>query len=331
MASPRGTAVVTGGSAGIGRAISRALADQGYDVAVLARGEERLRQTEEDLRERGVSALGIACDVSDAEAVDAAADRAEAELGPITVWVNNAMTTLVGRFTRMEVKDIERVIAVDLMGYVHGMKAALRLMEPRGDGVLINVGSGLALRAIPLQSAYCAAKAGVRSLTESVRAELIHDGSGVHLGLVHPPAVNTPQFEWAKTERDAHPQPLPPVYQPEVVAEAVLEAIDGRKREVLVGGAVAQLALGEAVAPGALDHILAEKGFSDQAADKPKTEDNEKGNLYAPSDLDYAARGTFSDGARDEALTVENGLARAGVLLLGAAALIGLGAVLGRR
>ena len=328
--SSLGTAVVTGGSAGIGRATARAFAERGYDVCVLARQSRRLTETETELRGYGVNDIGVACDVADAGQVEEAAKRAETELGPISVWVNNAMTTVIAPFWEMEAKDIKRITDVNYMGYVHGMQSALRRMRARDRGAIVNIGSGLSYRGIPLQSAYCATKAAIQNLTEAVRSELIHDGSNVHLGSVMPPAVNTPQFEWAKTTMPKHPQPVPPIYQPENIAEAVLKCVDDQCREVFVGKSVVQLVTGEVLAPDAMDYVLSDQAWDGQQADKPKTPHNAQGNLYEPVDLDAAARGSFDAKAKENALIVDSDNTRGAMMATGIVGLVGLGALIGR-
>ena len=330
MATTKGTAVVTGGSAGIGRATARALAEEGYDVCILARESERLRDTQAELEAMGVRALGVPCDVAEAGEVEEGAKRAETELGPISVWVNNAMTTVIAPFWEMDAKDIKRITEVNYLGYVHGMQSALRRMRARDAGTIVNIGSGLSYRGIPLQSAYCATKAAIQNLTEAVRAELIHEKSNVHMGMVHPPAVNTPQFEWAKTTMPQHPQPVPPIYQPENVAEAVIKLIEDQSREVLVGKSVVQILTGEVLAPDAMDYVLSKQGWDGQQAEKPKTAENERGNLYHSSAIDAAAHGTFDDKAKENALILDADNTRAGMMIAGIGALVGLGALLGR-
>ncbi len=229
-------AVVTGGSAGVGRAAARAFADRGYDVAVLARGEERLEATRRELESRGVRALALPADVADPEAVERAAARTEAELGPIDVWVNNAMATVYAFAWQVDAHEYARATSVTYLGAVHGTLAALRRMRPRDRGTIVQVGSALAYRGIPLQAPYCAAKHALKGFTESLRTELLHERSSVHVTMVHLPALNTPQFEWGRTKLPRHPQPVPPIYQPEVAAAAIVYAAEHRRRELLVGG-----------------------------------------------------------------------------------------------
>ena len=329
MASTLGTAVITGGSAGIGRATARAFAERGYDVCVLARQSKRLTETETELRGYGVNAIAMPCDVANAGEVEEGAKRAETELGPINVWVNNAMTTVIAPFWEMEAKDIQRVSDVNYMGYVHGMQSALRRMRCRDRGTIVNIGSGLSYRGIPLQSAYCATKAAIQNLTESVRSELIHDGSNVHLGSVMPPAVNTPQFEWAKTTMPKHPQPVPPIYQPETAAAGVMKAIDTNAREILVGRAVVGLLFGDMLLPDALDRQLATQAYDGQQSDQKDWGRDD--NLDGPvAGIPATAHGSFDHKAEEGGMVVDADRTRKAVAIGGAALLVGLGAMLGR-
>ncbi len=291
-------AVVTGGSAGVGRAAARAFADRGYDVAVLARGEERLEAARLDLEARGVRALALAADVADPDAVERAAARAEEELGPIAVWVNNAMATVYARTWDVDPHEYARTTAVTYLGAVHGTLAALRRMRPREHGTIVQVGSALAYRGIPLQAPYCAAKHALKGFTESLRTELLHDRSRVHVTMVHLPALNTPQFEWGRTKLPRHPQPVPPIYEPEVAAAAIVYAAEHRRRELLVAGPTVQTVWGERLAPGILDHYLARTGVDAQQTEEPVAPDRPD-NLDAPVPGDWAARGTFGDRASD--------------------------------
>ena len=217
-------AVVTGASAGIGRATAREFAARGCDVAILARNTARLEAAADELREEGVRALPITADVADAEAMEAAAELVETELGPIDIWVNNAMATIFAPFERITATEFRRGTEVTYLGQVHGTMAALPRMRERNRGTIVNIGSALAYRAIPLQSVYCGAKYAVRGFTDSLRTELLHDGSAVRLVMVHLPAVNTPQFDWALNKTGKRPQPVPPIFQPEVAARAIVDA-----------------------------------------------------------------------------------------------------------
>lgn len=302
-------AVVTGGSAGVGRAAARAFADRGYDVAVLARGEERLEATRQDLEARGVRALALTADVADADAVERAAARTETELGPVDVWVNNAMATVYAFAWQVDPGEYARATAVTYLGTVHGTLAALRRMRPRDHGTIVQVGSALAYRGIPLQAPYCAAKHALKGFTESLRTELLHERSRVHVTMVHLPALNTPQFEWGRTKMPRHPQPVPPIYEPEVAAEAIVYAAEHRRRELLVGGPTVQTVWGERLAPGLLDHYLARNGVDAQQTDEPVAPDRPD-NLDAPAHGEWAAHGRFGDQASDRSLALRASLGR---------------------
>ncbi|HET6626292.1 MAG TPA: SDR family oxidoreductase [Nocardioidaceae bacterium] len=289
-----GVVVVTGGSSGVGRATARAFADQGRPVAVLARGQDSLAATETELRARGVKALGISVDVTDRAGVDAAADRVEQELGPIEVWVNSAMVTVMGEFRNIEPDDFDRVHDVVFRGTANGTRTALRCMSPRNSGRIIQVGSALAYRGIPLQSAYCSAKHAVQGLTDSVRSELMHNSSEITLSEVNLPAVNTPQFDMCKNLLDGAPQPVPPIYQPEIPAAAIVEAARTGERAINVTFTTTRTIFGNKVAPGALDQVLAGTGYSGQMSDRQRGEGN---NLYEPLPGDHGCHGSFDDRA----------------------------------
>lgn len=290
--------VITGGTAGVGRATARRFADEGYDVAVLARGEERLEDTVVDLEERGACALGIPVDVADAQEVENAAGQVERELGPIAVWVNCAMTSVFSPFHKMTAEEFQRVMQVTFMGYVHGTMSALRRMRPRNRGTIVQVGSALAYRGIPLQSAYCAAKHAVQGMQDSLRAELLHDGSNVHTTMVQLPALNTPQFGWARSRLPNKAQPVPPIYQPEVAADAIWYAAHARRREVWVGKSTAISILGNKLFPSLGDRYLARTGYAAQQLDEP--EDSARpDNLWEPVPGNQAAHGDFDERAAD--------------------------------
>ncbi|MEU5260259.1 SDR family oxidoreductase [Amycolatopsis sp. NPDC021455] len=287
--------VVTGASGGIGRAVARAFGARQARVALLARGEKGLEAAAGDITREGGTALAIPTDVADFAQVDAAADRAEKELGPIDVWVNVAFTSVFAPFSEIEPDEFRRVTEVSYLGYVHGTMAALRRMKPRDRGTVVQVGSALAYRGIPLQSAYCGAKHAIQGFNESLRCELLHEGSHVRTTMVQMPAVNTPQFSWVRSKLPHQAQPVPPIYQPEVAARAVLHAADHpRRREYWVGGSTAGTLLANAVAPGILDRYLAKTGYKSQqtGADKPA---HQPENLWAPADRarDYGAHGEF--------------------------------------
>jgi NAD(P)-dependent dehydrogenase (short-subunit alcohol dehydrogenase family) len=289
--------VITGASAGVGRATAHAYAARGDSVALLARSEESLAAAAREVRERGGRPLEIPCDVSDAAAVEGAAARAEAELGPIDVWVNNAMVTSLSRFEDMDPEEFRRVTDVTYHGVVHGTLTALRRMRPRDRGVVVQIGSSLAYRGIPLQSAYCGAKHAIQGFTESVRCELLHDGSKIHLTMVQLPALNTPQFTMARNRLPRHPMPVPPIYQPEVAADAIVWASEHRRREVWVGASTPPVIIGNALVPTAADHFLARTGFDSQQSEMPPAEGPDY--LFAPRPGDHGTHGRFGDLAKD--------------------------------
>jgi NAD(P)-dependent dehydrogenase (short-subunit alcohol dehydrogenase family) len=289
--------VVTGASAGVGRAIAHAFASRGARVGLLARGEEGLDAARREVESLGGSAVAIPTDVASFEQVDAAAERVEAELGPIDVWVNDAMATVFARFVEIEPEEFKRATEVTYLGAVHGTRAALQRMMPRDRGTVVQVGSALSYRAIPLQSAYCGAKFAMRGFTDSVRTELLHDGSKVWITMVQLPAVNTPQFSWCRTRVRNHPQPVPPIYQPEVPAEAVYWAAHHRRRELDVGFSSVKAIVGNKVAPRFADWYLARTGFrSQQIAGSPIPP--RAGNLFDAVPREAATHGIFDARAR---------------------------------
>jgi len=306
MASPNGkrqseVVVVTGASAGVGRAIVREFAARRASLALVARSRDGLEGAKRDVERLGGKALAVPTDVSDDRQVEAAADQAERELGPIDVWVNNAMVSVLSPALEMEAEEYRRVTDVTYLGYVYGTLAALRRMVPRDHGCVVQIGSALAYRAIPLQSAYCGAKHAIQGFTEAVRCELLHEGSGVRLTTVQLPAVNTPQFSWIKTRMPRQPQPVPPMYQPEVIARAVYWAAHHSRREFTVGASAVQAIVGDKFIPGLLDHYLGRTAYEAQQTDQPIDRDRPN-NLYGPLPGDYGARGPFSDRAYDWSL-----------------------------
>jgi NAD(P)-dependent dehydrogenase (short-subunit alcohol dehydrogenase family) len=319
--------VVTGASAGVGRAIARAFAKRGSSVALLARGKDGLEGARSDVESLGGRALVCICDVADEKQVEEAADRVEAELGPIDVWVNNAMVSVLSPADRMTPEEFRRVTDVTYLGYVWGTLAALRKMKPRDRGVIVQVGSALAHRSIPLQSAYCAAKHAVKGFTESVRTELLHDKSGVKITLVELPAVNTPQFDWTRSRMPRRAQPVPPIFQPEVPAEAIVDASLHPRREVLVGWPTQKAVLAEKIAPGVADWYLGRTGYDSQQTDET-ARIGRKDNLFAPLPGDRGAHGRFDDRAMSSSLSLwmslNSGLVALGLLALGSAA-VGVG------
>lgn len=291
----RPVVVVTGGSAGIGRASVRAFAEAGFDVAVLARGQAGLDGAVADVEELGGAALGIAVDVSDGDAVEAATDRIEDELGEIDVWVNNAFVGSLAYFWDTTPEEYRRMTDVTYYGQVNGTRAALRVMRARDRGAIVNVSSSLAHRAIPLQSAYCGAKHAVKGFTESVRVELKATGSAVTIGLVTLPGVNTTQFNWNLNRMPAHPQPVAPILEPEVVAASIVSAAQHPRRNAWVGVATAYTVLGNRVAPAFMDWYLARTGVDGQQADQDAPRWGSNVDEPQDADVDRGARGPFSD------------------------------------
>jgi short-subunit dehydrogenase len=288
--------VVTGASAGVGRAAARTFARRGFDVALLARGTDGLKAARSEIEDFGRRAVDVSADVSDPERVDAAASLIEDELGPIDVWVNNAMVSVFSPVKEMTPGEYRRITEVTYLGYVHGTLTALRLMLPRDRGCIVQVGSTLAYRAIPLQSAYCAAKHAIKGFTESLRTELLHDHSRVHLTMVNLPALNTPQFHWVRTRLPRHPQPVPPIYQPEVAAEAIVWASEHDRREVNVGVPTTVTRIANKFVPGLLDRYLAKTGYDSQQTQQQGERDRPD-NLFDPSPGHFDARGEFGERA----------------------------------
>ncbi|HTL70152.1 MAG TPA: SDR family oxidoreductase [Candidatus Eisenbacteria bacterium] len=288
--------VITGGSAGVGRAAALAFARQGARVALLARGKIGLEAAREELSLRGTRAIAIEVDVADEAVVELAAERIEEELGPIDVWVNNAMAAVFAPFLEIDPTEFRRVTEVCYLGTVHGTLAALKRMKPRGRGVIVQVGSALAYRSIPLQSAYCGAKHAVRGFTDSLRSELLREGSGVKLTMVQLPAINTPQFDWGANRTDRRPRPVPPIFQPEVAARAILWAARHPRRELIVGGSSLLAITAQKFLPGVLDVYLARRGYDAQLTDEP--EGPRASNLFRPVEGDRGSHGRFDRQAR---------------------------------
>jgi short-subunit dehydrogenase len=289
--------VVTGASAGVGRAVAHAFARRGACVGLLARDEPGLQATAREVESLGGSAVVAVADVADFAHVEAAAEQVEAAFGPIDVWVNNAMATVFARFLDVEPDEFRRATEVTYLGTVHGTMAALRRMVPRDRGTVVQVGSALSYRAIPLQSAYCGAKFAVRGFTDSVRTELLHEGSKVWITMVQLPAVNTPQFSWGRTKLPKHPQPVPPIFEPEVAAEAVYWAAHHRRRELDVGFSAVKAIVGNKIAPRFADWYLARNGFeSQQVQDMPVGERPD--NLFQPVPGKASTHGIFDAQAK---------------------------------
>jgi short-subunit dehydrogenase len=291
--------VVTGASSGVGRATARTFGEHGASVGLLARNEDGLEGARKEIEAAGGRALVLPTDVADPEAVEAAARRVEEELGLIDIWVNDAMNTVFSPFKEITAEDYRRATEITYLGYVYGTMSALKRMLPRDRGTVVQVGSALAYRAIPLQSAYCGAKFAIRGFTDSVRTELMHDRSNVHITMVQMPGLNTPQFNQARTTLPNHPQPVPPIYQPEVAADAIYWAAHQRRREVYVGTSSVITILGNKVAPWLADRYLARTGYDSQQTDQP-VDPNRPDYLYEPVPGDHGAHGNFDDQAHEK-------------------------------
>jgi NADP-dependent 3-hydroxy acid dehydrogenase YdfG len=327
--------VITGASAGVGRATARELGRRGDAVALLARNEDGLEAAAREVRDLGGRALAIPTDVADAAQVEAAAERATRELGDIDVWINDAMASILAPTWEIEADEFRRVTEVTYLGQVYGTMAALKRMRPRDAGTIVQVGSALAYRGIPLQSAYCGAKHAIRGFTDSLRTELMHTKSGVQITTVHLPALNTTQFGLVRTRMPRKPRPVAPVFQPEVAARAIVWASEHpQRREHWVAGSTVMTILGSRLAPGFLgDRYLAKSGFDSQQTDEPVDEQRrETDYLFEPVPGDHGAHGPFGDEAKPRSREVwlaEHRGAIAAGLAAGAAAVAG--AALSRR
>ncbi len=295
--------VVTGASAGVGRATARRFAERGACVALLARGRDRLDAAVREIGSAGGRSMAVSVDVADPDAVTAAAREVEARLGPVDTWVNNAMTSVFAPFVEVSAAEFRRVTEVTYLGCVHGTRAALDLMLPRDRGVIVQVGSALAYRGIPLQAAYCGAKHAIQGFTESVRCELLHRHSHVQLGMVQLPALNTPQFGWVLSRLPKFPQPVAPIYQPEVAARAIVHMAEHPRREMWVGGSTVATLLANSVVPGLLDSYLGRTAVKGQQTDDP-VPCVRPANLWEPVGGDPGARGVFDDRARAHSLAL---------------------------
>ncbi|MFL5934885.1 MAG: SDR family oxidoreductase [Gaiellaceae bacterium] len=318
---------ITGGSAGVGRAVARRFARSGARIGLIARGRERLEAAKAEVEDLGGEALVLPLDVADAAAVDEAAATIENRFGPLDGWINNAMATVFAPVREISPEEYRRATEITYLGTVWGTMAALSRMLPRNRGTIVQVGSALAYRSIPLQAPYCAAKHAIRGFTESLRTELLHEGSRVHVTMVQLPAHNTPQFSWGRAKLPRQPQPVPPIFQPEVAAQAIHYAATHRRRELMAGWPTVKAIYGDKVAPGLLDRLLGRDGYDDQQTDEPL--DGERpGNLFDPVRGDFAAHGRFDDRSRSRSLLLDLDLHRrtiavaAGVAALGAAALV---------
>lgn len=302
--SAKEVVVITGASAGIGRALARRFAREGASIALLARGSVGLEATAAEVVQLGGHALTIQIDVADAAAVEAAAEQIEQELGPIDIWINNAAVVVFGTAEQMSAEEIQRVSDVTYHGAVWGTKAALKRMRARNRGTIVQVGSGVSYRALPLMSSYCGAKYALRGFTEALRVELLHAGVDVHVTMVHPSAINTPFYSWTRNLMPRQIRPMPPVYQPEVAAETIYWAAHARRREVLLGWSAVVGSFANKVIPGLLDRLLARIAITGQLADelvKPGAPDN----LFDPVEGDFGAHGVWGTLAQSPALLAQ--------------------------
>lgn len=312
------TAVVTGASAGVGRAVALEFVRRGYRVGLLARGRERLESAARQARDLGGEALPICVDVANFDKVQGAAERIEVELGPVDVWVNSAMVTIFAPVHEISAEEFRRVTEVTYLGQVHGTLAALKGMRERNRGTIVQVGSALSYRAIPLQSAYCGAKFAVRGFTDSLRTELVHQRSRIRLTMVQLPAVNTPQFDWARTKMPRKAQPMPPIVQPEAIASEIVRAAREAPRERWIGRSSLKAIIGNMLIPGIADQILAKQGYKGQLTNEPA--DQNRDNLFEPPPGDPGSRGRFDNKASSEVTGFNPAWLRAGTF----AALAGL-------
>jgi NAD(P)-dependent dehydrogenase (short-subunit alcohol dehydrogenase family) len=319
--------VITGASAGVGRATAHEFAREGARIGLIARGRAGLEAAKQEVEERGGQALVLPTDVADAGAVEAAAVEVEKNFGPIDVWVNNAMTSVFSPIKEMTPEEFKRVTEVTYLGYVYGTLTALKRMLPRDRGVIIQVGSALAYRGIPLQAAYCAAKHAIQGFCDSLRCELIHDQSNVRVTMIQMPALNTPQFEWVKSKLSNKAQPVPPIYQPEVAAEAIVYASHHPRREIYVGMPTVEAIVGNKLAPGLLDRYLARNGFASQQTNQ-KEDGHRANNLWEPVDgsEDHGTHGSFDSRARNWSPQLWTDLHR-GWMAVAAAGVLGAGIV----
>jgi len=303
MTNGKETVLVTGASAGLGRAIACEFAKHGARVGLLARGKAGLEAAAEEVRSVGGTPMILEADVADAAAVENAAAALEDQLGPIDVWVNNAMVSVFSPVREMKAEEYKRVTDVTYLGVVNGSLAAIRRMLPRNKGKIVQVGSALAYRSIPLQSAYCAAKHAIVGFTDSLRCELIHDRSRVTVTVVHMPALNTPQFGWVKSRLPNKPQPVPPIFEPEVGARAVFWAAHHDRGEIYVGGSTVEAIVGNKVVPRLLDHYLGRTGYASQQTSEPE-DPARADNLWKPvdSDCDFGSHGAFDTRANSTSL-----------------------------
>jgi short-subunit dehydrogenase len=314
-------AVVTGASGGVGRATARLLGERRASVVLLARGIEGLEGAKREVESRGGRAIVVQADVSQPDQVEAAADAAEREFGPIDVWINNAMVSMYSPFMAMSPDEFRHIVDVTFLGVVHGTRSALQRMVRRNRGVIIQVGSALAFRSIPLQSAYCASKHAIQGFTESIRSELIHEDSAVRVSVVNLPALNTTQFTWTKNKMPHKARPTGTIFQPEVAAGAILFAVEHNRRELMVGYTTVEATLGEKIAPGLLDRYLATAAWDGSMLPEPADPD-QPDNFWAPVPADLGAHGTFDALARSFSVQLWASEHRAVLAGLAAAALL---------
>ena len=293
--------VVTGASAGLGRAIVCEFARHGARIGLIARDHQRLERTVREVAELGGDAVPLSADVANAEQMREAADETENHFGPIDIWINNAMTTVFAPFLEVTPEEYRRATEVTYLGAVWGTMAALRKMQPRNRGSIVQIGSALAYRSIPLQAPYCGAKHAIMGFTDTLRTELIHDRSEIHITMVHMPALNTPQFEWCRTRMPRRPQPVPPIYNPEVAARAVYWAAHNRRREVYLGVSTVASILGTKLVPALLDRYLGRTGYDSQQTAEP-IDSHRPDNLIEPVPGEFAAHGRFDDRSFDSSL-----------------------------
>lgn len=327
MDTPR-TIIITGASAGVGRATAAAFARRGARIGLIARQPEALKATATEVKRLGGSGLELPLDLADAGAVLAAADRVEAELGPIDLWINAAMLTVFSPIGKLSAEEIRRVTEVTYLGSVHGVLAALKHMRPRNRGTILQVGSALAYRGIPLQAAYCGAKFAIRGFLDSLRSELIYEHSRIRVTMVELPAVNTPQFDWARAHVPGEPRPVAPVFQPETVGEALVTAALERRREYWLGWSSVRAILGAQLMPQFLDRYLAHHVVSGQQGPKPVAPDRID-NLFAPAPASmHHTHGRFDNEARPDAGLFDPATVRRVIIGLGLAAAAGIGGIL---
>ena len=329
MANPQSkAAVVTGASAGVGRAIAIHLARRGWRVGLIARGEDGLKGAKRDVEAEGSDALILQCDVTDPHGISAAADEVARAWGGIDLWINNAMATMFAPFAEITPEEFRRVTEVTYLGQVYGTMAALRHMREAGRGSIIQIGSALSYRAIPLQSPYCGAKFAVRGFTDSLRSELHHSGSKIRLCMVQLPAVNTPQFDWARTRCPRRPQPLPPIFDPETIADRIARIVEDPPAELWLGTSSVKAILGQFVMPRLLDRYLARFGYQGQLSDEPASAQAD--NLFVPVGGDHGMSGRFKQQERHSVSKFDPSQVRAG-LAIGMIASLAAGVLLGRR